>query len=168
MFLADKKARREALVISVLYLETFSLNGGLTQLTKNLAKRSRPYAYNPGVPLELKLGSDARKSFFSGHTSSTAASCFFAATVWSDLYPDCDWNPVVWSLAASIPAVTGYLRVHAGRHFFTDVATGYAVGAAIGWWVPALHESARLRKTGLTVYGATQGAGLVWNFSGAR
>ncbi len=140
LLLADSKIRNESGVISVLYLETLTLNGGLTELTKNLAKRPRPYTYNPAAPLQLKQRRDARKSFFSGHTSATAASCFFAAKVWSDFHPGSKWKPVVWTAAALIPAATGYLRIRAGRHFFTDVVTGYAVGATIGWLVPYLHK----------------------------
>ncbi|MBC7774245.1 MAG: phosphatase PAP2 family protein [Phycisphaerae bacterium] len=141
LLLADSKIRKESGVISVLYLETLTLNGGLTEMTKNLAKRPRPYTYNPDFPLKLKQRRDARKSFFSGHTSSTAASCFFAAKVWSDFHPGNKWKPAVWAAAASIPAVTGYFRIRAGRHFFTDVATGYAVGATVGWLVPYLHHA---------------------------
>lgn len=166
VLLAFKKIRKEAVVISVLYLETFTLTLGLTQLTKNLVKRSRPYAYNPEASLESRQQVDARRSFFSGHTSSTATSCFFAAKVWTDLHPDSPWKPAIWSTAATIPAVMGLLRMRAGRHFFTDVAAGYAVGAAVGWLVPELHKSTRLQKKRLTFYGTPQGVGLVWNFAG--
>ncbi len=140
ILLADKNIRKEAGVISVLYLETLTLNAGLTELTKNLARRSRPYTYNPDVPLGIKQQLDARKSFFSGHTSSTAASCFFAAKVWSDFHPDSRWKPLVWTTAATIPAVTGYLRMRAGQHFFTDVVVGYVLGATLGYLVPVLHK----------------------------
>ncbi|HLP95326.1 MAG TPA: phosphatase PAP2 family protein [Saprospiraceae bacterium] len=140
VLLADPNTRKEAAVISVLYLETLSLNSGLTELTKNLAKRSRPYTYNPDYPLAPKFGRDARKSFFSGHTSSTAASCFFAAKVWSDYHPGNRWKPLVWATAVTIPAITGFLRMRAGKHFFTDVAVGYSIGATIGYLIPVLHR----------------------------
>lgn len=142
LLLAEKETRKDAAVISVLYLETLTLNSGLTELTKNLAKRSRPYTYNPDYPLAPKLGRDARKSFFSGHTSSTAASCFFAAKVWSDYHPGNRWKPLVWATAATIPALTGYFRMRAGQHFFTDVAVGYSIGATIGYLIPVLHRKA--------------------------
>jgi membrane-associated phospholipid phosphatase len=143
LLLADPKIRKEGGVVSVLYLETLTLASGLTLMTKNLAKRPRPYNYNPDAPMQLKQQSDARKSFFSGHTSSTAASCFFAAKVWSDFHPGSKWKPAVWTAAAVIPAVTGYFRIRAGRHFFTDVAMGYVVGATVGWIVPYLHQRSR-------------------------
>ncbi|MDO8367025.1 MAG: phosphatase PAP2 family protein [Saprospiraceae bacterium] len=141
LLLADSKVRKESGAISVMYLETMTLTGGLTLMTKNLSKRPRPYTYNPNASISLKQRRDARQSFFSGHTSSTAAASFFAAKVWSDLNPGSKWKPVIWAAAAGIPAVTGFLRVRAGRHFFTDVATGYALGATVGWLVPVLHQS---------------------------
>lgn len=162
---AFPKARKEAIAVSVLYLEAYSLTLGLTQLSKGLVKRTRPYVYNPDASLEAKQEGDARKSFFSGHTSSAAVSCFFAAKVWSDFHPNNCWKPAVWSVAAAIPAVTGLLRMRAGRHFFTDVAAGYAVGAAVGWLVPELHQSDGFRKKGLSLYGAPDGFGLVWHFN---
>lgn len=145
LLLADPKISKEGGVVSLLYLETLTLAGGLTQMTKNLARRPRPYTYNPSAPMQLKQQRDARKSFFSGHTSSTAASCFFAAKVWSDFHPGNRWKPAVWTAAALIPAVTGYFRIRAGRHFFTDVTVGYVVGATVGWFVPYSHQGSRVQ-----------------------
>ena len=141
VLVADRSIRKESGEVAVLYLQTLSLTSGLTELTKNLVKRPRPYNYNPAAPLSLKQQKDARKSFFSGHTSVTATSCFFAAKVWSDAHPNSRWKPAVWALAAGIPAFTGYLRIRAGRHFFTDVAVGYTVGATLGFIVPYLHAN---------------------------
>ena len=39
-----------------------------------------------------------------------------------------------------LPAVTGYLRFKAGKHFPTDIIVGYGVGATIGYLVPELHK----------------------------
>ena len=168
MLLLDKRVRHEVLVISLMYVETFALTNGLTQLSKNIVKRSRPYTYNPAVPLLQKQERDARRSFFSGHTSVTASSCFFAARIWADYHPDSHWKPVVWTVAATIPAITGFLRMQAGRHFLTDVAVGYAVGATIGCWVPKLHKREELAKKGLSFYGSPQTIGLKWQFSRQR
>lgn len=165
ILLLDKRVRHEVLAISLMYVETFALTNGLTQLTKNIVKRSRPYTYNPAVPLQQKQERDARRSFFSGHTSVTASSCFFAARIWSDFHPDSRWKPAVWAVAATVPAITGFLRMQAGRHFLTDVAAGYAVGAAIGCWVPKLHKRDWLLKNGLSFYGTPQTLGLIWHFS---
>lgn len=143
VLLAERSTRKEAGVVSLMYVETLAINAGLTEWTKNLAKRPRPYTYHPDFPLERKQRRDARKSFFSGHTSSTAASCFFVAKVWSDSHPKSRWKPAVWALAAGIPACTGYLRMRAGQHFFTDVSVGYAVGATLGYLIPVWHKSGK-------------------------
>lgn len=128
-----------ALLLGAMAAETYLLTLGLTELTKNLARRTRPFTYNPAAPMSEKVSPDARRSFFSGHTSMSAAGCFFAAKVWSDFYPDSRWKPLVWGSAMALPALTAVFRVRAGKHFPTDVLVGYAVGALAGWLVPEVH-----------------------------
>lgn len=151
LFLPGKTTRSHFGTIAVLWGETVMINAGLTVVTKYASRRTRPYVYNPDVPADKKLDANAKGSFFSGHASMSAANSFFAAKVFSDYHPDSKWKPVVWSLAAVVPAVTGYLRIRGGRHFPTDVLTGYAVGALVGWGVPALHRSAAYKQDKLTI-----------------
>ena len=75
---------------------------GAAELTKRLVHRTRPD------------GTDDL-SFFSEHTAIAAASGG-------------------WRLSVSIPltGVTGYGRMAANRHYFTDTLAGAAVGATIG------------------------------------
>ena len=87
------------------------LNAGVTLLTKYTVRRIRPFNFDPNTSLEKKTSVNAKASFFSGHTSITATNSFFTAKVFSDYYPDSKWKPMVWTVAASIPAITGYLRV---------------------------------------------------------
>ena len=124
---------------AVMWVEMNALTLVATDLTKNLVSRPRPFTYFSGAPLESRMDYDARKSFFSGHTSMTAANSFYAAKVYADMYPDSKWKPWVWTAAALLPAVTAQQRMAAGKHFFTDVLVGYGVGALIGWGVPQLH-----------------------------
>lgn len=138
--MADKNIRHDAKKISVLLSETMLLTHGLTLATKRIALRNRPYVFNPSYPLEDKLSINSRLSFFSGHTSMSAGFSFFTAKVWSDYHPYSKWKPFVWAAAATVPAVTGYLRYKAGAHYFTDVVAGYAVGALVGYLVPQLHK----------------------------
>jgi membrane-associated phospholipid phosphatase len=83
---------------------------------------------------------DARESFFSGHTSTTAAFAFSTAKIWSDHHVGSRWQPWVWVGAAAVPLTTGILRIRAGKHFPSDVLAGMAVGALCGWLVPELHR----------------------------
>lgn len=163
LFLADKKTRDDFGIIATLWGETMLLNAGITTLSKYSFRRPRPYVFNPEVPIENKMTTSAQASFISGHTSMTAANTFFAAKVFTDYYPDSKWKPVVWTAAAVIPALTGYFRVKAGKHYPTDVIAGYAVGAAIGYFVPHFHKRKKNEK-GLSVYGGTSGVLLRYKF----
>jgi membrane-associated phospholipid phosphatase len=139
MLLPNNREWGRAATIGSMASQTFLITTGLTQLTKNMVKRTRPFAYNPNVPLHYKTERNARQSFFSGHTSTTASMCFFAAEVFQRTHPGSRWRPWVWGAAAAIPAATGILRVQAGKHYPTDVIVGYIVGAACGIFVPRLH-----------------------------
>lgn len=144
--LIDADIRRDAGKVAILGSEALLITYGLTNLTKGLVKRNRPFVFNEEVSIEKKLTTDSQLSFFSGHTSATSTATFFTAKVWSDYNPENKWKPVVWTAAATIPAVTGYLRVRAGKHYTTDVVTGYAVGALVGYFVPHLHKIKRGEK----------------------
>lgn len=139
-FLINKRTRNEIPKIGFLYIEANLINVGITLTTKNISLRTRPFVYNSDFDLEEKLEKNARQSFFSGHTSLVATNCFFTAKVFSDYHPNSKWKPFVWSAAIVAPAITGYLRVRAGRHFPTDVMTGYAAGALVGFFTPHLHK----------------------------
>ncbi len=140
LLMLDPAVRRQAPEVGVMAGEAVLLTVGLTSLTKDLARRTRPYAYHPDVPFSEKITQDARRSFFSGHTSVIATTTFFSAKIWTDCHPDSRWKPAVWAGAAVIPAAMGWFRVRGGRHFPTDVLAGLVVGGAIGWLVPRLHE----------------------------
>ena len=164
LFLPGKTTRSNFGTIAVLWGETVLINAGLTVMTKYASRRTRPFVYNPSAPVDKKLDANAKGSFFSGHASMSAANSFFAAKVFSDYHPESKWKPVVWGLAATIPAVTGYLRVRGGRHFPTDVLTGYAVGALVGWGVPALHKSAAYKENRLSMGVGMNWIGAQWRF----
>lgn len=163
LFLLPNNTRKDFGKIALIYGEVLLITKGLTQLTKASVLRPRPFVFNESIS-ELEKGNrNARFSFFSGHTSMTAANCFFAAKVFSDYFPDSGWKPVVWGVAAAIPTVTGYLRVAAGRHYPTDVIVGYGVGAALGILIPQLHKNMDT-ETGLSFSPSFGGGRLVYTF----
>lgn len=161
--LADAGIRQDAGKIAVLGSETFLITYGLTNLAKVAVRRDRPYVFNGEVPIEEKRSTDSQLSFFSGHTSATSAATFFTAKIWTDYYPDSKWKPAVWTAAAIIPAATGYLRVKAGKHYTSDVVTGYAVGALVGYFVPHLHKIKRGEKRKLRMSTSMVGEVPVFN-----
>lgn len=121
--------------------ESVLLSAGLTNTVKELVRRPRPYLYNTDVPASLYDAHEDYVSFWSGHTANTAAITFSCASMVqrSDASPGLKTG--TWIGAALTPAAMGYLRVRAGRHFPTDVLTGYLVGALVGLAVPYIHRA---------------------------
>ena len=124
-----------------------SKGAGFTSLSKNLVSRARPFVYNTDIPLEDRRAADGINSFVSGHTSMTALTTFMMAKLLVDYHPDTKYKPLIWTLAAGIPATTGALRYKAGKHFFTDIFAGYAVGALTGYLVPHIHHVIKKKKS---------------------
>ena len=146
---ATEQVRKDALAYSLMYVETNLLTLGATMMAKGLAARTRPFVYNPDVPLNKKVGKqEARKSLFSGHTSIVFTNMVFLATVYSDYHPNSDWKPVVWAGSLGAASLVGILRVAAGKHFPTDVLTGAIVGGVIGYVVPQLHQPDKSNPAG--------------------
>lgn len=170
--LINENERGNAGQISVLFIETMATTGALFSITAGLVEKSRPLVYNESLASEKRIDSDEQRSFFAGHTAATAAGTFFAAKVFSDFNPDSPLKPLVWGVAAAIPASVGYMRIKAGKHFLTDNLIGYAVGAATGILIPELHKKS---NKNLKVYPTTtfnlgeynltsQGLGLAYQF----
>ena len=147
---AFKSAQENWLGLGLMYIEVGLYTVGVTEITKGLSKRIRPYAYNPETPLDTRLSKNTRASFFSGHTSMAASFSFLTAKVFHDLSDNNTVKAFVWTAAALIPAATGFLRYRAGKHFPTDIITGYVVGGAIGYLVPFLHKK-RFAKENLSL-----------------
>ena len=140
LFLIDERSRKDFGKVAMIYSEIFLVNVALTNLTKELVQRKRPYVYNPSVALSEKMNKDATHSFFSGHVSLTAAMTFGFAQMYQDYFPDSPAKPGVWFGAAVLPLAVAILRHQAGKHFWTDVLVGYAVGATVGLLIPRLHK----------------------------
>jgi len=120
-----------------LYAEAFVICGAVTELTKWAVRRPRPYTYDE------RLGKpDDDLSFFSGHTSQTAAAAFFTARA-IDLTGDLSQGEriAIYSTAGALTVGVGTLRVAAGKHWPSDVLVGAFVGSSVGWLVAELHRS---------------------------
>lgn len=126
----------------LIVLEATAITGALTQAAKFGLRRERPWAHHGEPPPGEELGSaESNLSFFSGHASATfALAASTGAVVSIRGYRGAPW---IWGAGLSVAAVTGYLRIAADRHYFTDVLTGAAVGVAVGVAVPYLLHRAR-------------------------
>jgi membrane-associated phospholipid phosphatase len=138
-----KDVRLKAGTFSLMYLETILLSTFIPQICKRSVERYRPYSYNPDAPISERTNPDVRRSFFSGHTTSAFASAVFLSTVYSKIHNSGEWKSLVWTGSLLSATLVSYLRYSSGAHFPTDIVTGAIVGTAIGFIVPALHETSR-------------------------
>lgn len=155
---ASKIRNKEWLESSIMYFDVLTLNTGLVTMFKYGVGRHRPYLYSKGREPN-SFGKSDSAAFYSGHTSFASSNCFFAAAIFHKAYPESIAVPYVYGIAATIPAVTGYLRVRGGAHFPTDVITGYFAGAAVAFSVIYVHKRDDL-EMGMT----EDGVGIVWTF----
>ena len=115
-------------------VESAVVASALTQLVKMTAARERPFVH-------FAVGTDPRRStvednmsFFSGHSSLSFSLAVSSGTVAS--IRGYRAAPLIWATGLTTAVATGYLRIAADRHYFTDVITGAALGSAIGFSVP--------------------------------
>ncbi|WP_017732831.1 phosphatase PAP2 family protein [Nafulsella turpanensis] len=140
LFLADERTRSDAGQIGLLYLETMAITGALFAQVNGRVNRKRPNVYSPEASMEIRRDDKSQNSFYGGHITATAAATFFTAKVFNDYFPDSPAKPYVWAGAAAVPALVGYYRMRAGKHFLSDNLIGYAIGAGVGILVPHLHK----------------------------
>ena len=140
-FLTYGETKNDFLDLTLMYSEILLIQASINGIVKGTVKRTRPFVYDDQTPIDEKTSKDARISFFSGHTSMTAAVSFFTAKVFTEYIEDNTAKILIWSGAALIPAVTAISRVNTHWHFPTDAMMGYAVGAFVGFIIPELHRT---------------------------
>jgi membrane-associated phospholipid phosphatase len=141
LLLSSKSIRNDIVVISGMYLESLIFGVALPAYGKSGIQRIRPYTYNPELPLNKKLTAEAKRSFFSGHTTMAFTSMVFLSTIYSTYYPESKAKPYIWTGSLLLASTVGYLRMAAGSHFLTDVLVGAIVGTTIGYIIPKIHET---------------------------
>jgi len=140
MMLIDGDQTRNFGQVLGMYVETMAVAGAMYTMAAGTVNRSRPLVYSNDAPVGTRMSKNSQRSFFAGHTAATAASTFFTAKVFSDMNPDSKLKPVVWVVAAAVPALVGYYRYKAGQHFLSDNILGYGLGAATGILIPHWHK----------------------------
>ena len=141
LLIIDKKIRKDWYDVLLIYVETIAINTQLSYAVPLITNRIRPFVYYPEIPIEEKMEWGSTTSFFSGHTSTTAAASFFMAKVISDYHPELGAKKWLLYAAAMIPPTfVGYHRYRGLKHFPTDIAVGTIVGAAVGVLIPHFHK----------------------------
>ncbi len=135
---SHEQARSGIPLDALLITEATVLALDVTQITKLLAARERPYVHF--LPEgERHHTADDDVSFFSGHTAETFALASATGTVAT--LRGYRWAPIPWIAGGVIAAGTGYLRIGADRHWLTDVLIGLVAGVCVGIAVPLLFHS---------------------------
>jgi membrane-associated phospholipid phosphatase len=161
-----------AIAYATLYAESAIIDLAMTDLVKIAVRRPRPSAYRQlRATGMVEPGTDTALSFYSGHTSLTAALSGTAAYL---AFTRSDGGVEGWLVAGGgvlLTTLVGIERVRAGAHFPTDVIAGALAGASVGILVPHLHrsqsESAGLgmvRVSGFTSEGGTIGLSIFGAF----
>jgi membrane-associated phospholipid phosphatase len=127
-------------------VSAMAVTASITELTKQLGwQRRRPYTWDTNQTSFQADGYCPRppsaydcKSFFSGHTSMAAVSAFSAVEALRSSGQLQSHVGFAYGAAALYTVGVGSLRVAAGKHYISDVATGALVGAAVGILVPRL------------------------------
>lgn len=151
VLLLDRNIRKDAGKIGLLYLEAVGITGGLYVTAAMIADRHRPYTYNPKADMSVRTRGGARNSFFAGHVGVVATSCFFTAQVYADYHPNMKNKWILYTGAGLLAGFTGAMRIAAGQHFYTDVATGLVVGTMSGILVPWLHKKKLMNNSKITI-----------------
>ncbi len=150
-FLSMNEVRKDWIILSTMYAETMLWAVSAPSYAKVTALRIRPFVYNSDAPLEKKLNTDVRFSFFSSHACVAFASAVFTGIVFDDYFPDSKYSLYVWGCTITAASMVGAMRIMSGKHFPSDVIAGAAVGSLIGYVVPALHRNGNNDKQTVSV-----------------
>jgi membrane-associated phospholipid phosphatase len=126
----------------LLQMEVTGAIGLLTQLSKFIAIRQRPYSYFKTRPTDYP---DEYLSFFSGHSSFSFAIATSTGYLLERSHPG--YSGLIWSSCLSVASTTAILRIAADRHYMTDVLTGTVIGALTGYLI-AKNQRSKFFNTG--------------------
>jgi len=151
LFVADKKMRKDFFKLTFMYAEAMTITGVLYSAGAGYTDRLRPMVYSSGTPMEKRVLSEQKKSFFAGHVAVVATSTFFMARVIADYHPQSRFKWLYYSLASATTLTTAYLRQQAGEHFPSDIILGIAVGTVSGLLIPSLHKIKLVKTQRLSI-----------------
>ncbi|HCV41862.1 MAG TPA: hypothetical protein DGH68_00135, partial [Bacteroidetes bacterium] len=108
--LLDDDVRDDVVTFGAMYLEIAALATTTSQIAKNIVDRARPFVYNPAASMSERTDPDARRSFFSGHTTFAFASAVFLSTAYCDYFPGSSWSLYIWAGSLSAATAVAILR----------------------------------------------------------
>lgn len=135
-----------------IYSETLLVELALNGVVKSVVARPRPYVYSddPNVMAYAESqGRDSHLSFYSGHASTTFSASVAGAYLFAQSTNDTNARAAVWGTYLALASTTADLRTRAGKHFYSDVLTGAAMGSALGVLIPYLHGGPKVHLSKL-------------------
>jgi membrane-associated phospholipid phosphatase len=121
----------------VLFLESWGINGALTEGIRLVAQRPRPYVYsNP----QQGLDPQNYVSFYSGHTSFAATACICLLLILIGRGAPTSVLLFTAALSQCLIISTAAYRILSGRHFLSDVLAGAVMGGAVAILIAILHR----------------------------
>jgi membrane-associated phospholipid phosphatase len=118
---------------SIALLQVISWNGFLTEVSHWVSQRPRPFVYSN--PAERGIDSAHYTSFYSGHTSFSAAANTAAFLILVSRNAPFLLLLISFVSAEALVFSTAYFRILAGRHFLTDVICGAIAGTLVAFVV---------------------------------
>jgi membrane-associated phospholipid phosphatase len=129
-----------AAVDGTVVIESVMVANSMAILMNFAMQRPRPRVYGDAAPLDERTGGLAAMSSFSGHTANAFAATLATFQVLRRVAsPGVAYTAL--GVGLTLSTFVGVSRVVSGSHFPSDVLAGAAVGASVGWLVPALHAS---------------------------
>lgn len=123
----------------VVLAEALAMTLMATSMVKTIVGRPRPYVFDSSTSPEERASRGAHESFPSGHTSMAFAAASSYSYLFQKKHPDSPAVIPIWVTTHLMASTVALFRVEGGRHFWTDVLSGAALGSAIGLLVPYFH-----------------------------
>ncbi|MDH4199413.1 MAG: phosphatase PAP2 family protein [Spirochaetia bacterium] len=100
----------------------------ISDVIKMVSGRQRPYSYYGTM---ASKGVDDNYSFISGHASMAFAMATTGSLLLADQFPEL--KILIYTLSFLAAGATAYFRMAGDQHYFTDVLSGAALGAGMGY-----------------------------------
>ena len=126
VFIYKKLGTKQTLIIVLLVAILLTVNNNLTELVKHYFQRLRPCNDLDVKDIIRNVKPSQTFSFFSGHSSNSAATMTFLYLIMKDYYKH------FW-LVILFPLTFAYSRIYLGLHFPIDILTGFTVGSIMGF-----------------------------------
>lgn len=151
-----EKNVQSAITDGFIYAQSIAVTWAVTNLAKIAVRRPRPRAYieaemHKDDPNYVNTQTDTALSFFSGHSSITAAIVATSTYLAFARSPDSVRPWLTLGGGTALLGVVAYGRIRSGAHFPTDVIAGIMAGAGIGILVPHFHRLATEKQRPLWI-----------------